>query len=216
MSPAVLPFVLMGFFLLVVGGVVWLVAAMTKRAADNVQTLAAALGLNFVAKPPTLGLFYAEPRAAGQIRERAVEIHPFATGTGKSRVQWCTVAAATTSSLTFHLQRQGFGSKLMELFGAREIQVGDPEFDAAWFIQTNRPAVLAAALLPELRARMMALHHAAGQQARGVEFKLDAGAVRYAEVGSFANADTCDRCGNAASLVCDLAEAVEAADDAGR
>ena len=168
MSPAALPFVLLGFFLLVIGGVAWLVAAMSKRAADNVQRLAAALGLDFAVKPPTLGLFYSEPTAAGEIRGRRVAIFPFITGTGESRVQWCAVSAATTSSLTFHLQRQGFGSKLMELFGAREIQVGDPEFDAAWFIQTNRPAQLTAALLPELRARMMALHRAAGPRARRI------------------------------------------------
>lgn len=216
MSPAVLPYVLLGFFFLVAAAMAWLGAAMTKRAADNVRRMAETLGLEYFAKPPALGLFYTAPRAAGPVRGRQVELFTYATGSGKSRVQWCAVSAAAAGSLTFLLQRQGFGTKFMELFGAHEIQVGDPEFDAAWFIQTNQPALLAAALLPELRARIMALLRAPAPRVRGLEFKLEAGTVRYAEVGSFANADTCGRCQAAADIVVGLAEAVEAAQQVGR
>ncbi len=213
MSPAVLPLLMIGFSLFVVGTVARLAARQSKLAADHVQRLAEALGLEFVTKPPVWGLFYTEPRARGQIRGRLVEIFPFATGAGKSRVQWCGVSAAVSAGdgLTFHLRRQGFGTKFMELFGAREIQVGDAEFDADWFIQTNQPEFFAAALLPELRAKITAFVRELGVQARGMEFKLEAGIVRYAEMGGFTNGDSCNRCQRAVGIVCDLAEVAEVA-----
>ena len=43
-------------------------------------------------------------------------------------------------------QRQGFTTRIMEFFGTKEITVGDAAFDAAWFVQTNQPEFLAAAL----------------------------------------------------------------------
>ena len=213
MNPSVIPLLMIGVFLLVIGLIARLAARQSKLAADNVQRLGEALGLEFVTKPPALGLFYTELRARGQIRGRLVEIFPFATGSGKSRVQWCGVSAtvAAGDGLTFHLRRQGFGTKFMELFGAREIQVGEAEFDADWFIQTNQSEFFAAALLPELRAKITTFVRELGVQARGMEFKLEAGIVRYAEMGAFTDGDSCKRCQRAVGIVCDLAEVAEVA-----
>jgi hypothetical protein len=99
----------------------------------------------------------------------------------------------------------------MELFGAKEIQVGDEGFDRTWFIQTNQPEFFRAALLPELRAKINALIHDLGTQARGMEFKLEGAAVRYAEMGTFADGDSCQRCQRAADIVGDLADLAEVA-----
>jgi hypothetical protein len=158
-----------------------------------------------------LGLFYPEARAAGQLRGKRVELFTFTTGSGKSTIHWCAVAATlpAATGLTFHLQRQGLNTKFLELFGAREIQMGDAEFDAAWFIQTNRPEYFRAALLPELRAKINALVRELGVQARRMEFKLEQNAVRYAEIGSFASGDSCRRCLRAAEIVGDLADLAE-------
>jgi hypothetical protein len=130
-------------------------------------------------------------------------------------VQWCGVSAAVAGGdgLTFHLRQQGVSTKFMELFGAREIQVGDAEFDAAWFIQTNQPEFFAAALLPELRARITTFVRELGAQARGMEFKLEAGIVRYAEMGAFSNGNSCNRCQRVVGIVCDLAEVAEVASE---
>jgi len=81
-------------------------------------------------------------------------------------------------------QRQGFTTRIMEFFGTKEITVGDAAFDAAWFVQTNQPEFLAAALVPEIRARGMA---ALAARAKG-SFSLKDGAVRYAEQGTLASA----------------------------
>jgi hypothetical protein len=214
MSPALIPLLMIAFFLVVTGSIAWLAANQSKQATQNVQRMAEALHLEFFVKPPTLGLFYTAARAFGQIRGRRVDLFSFSTGSGKSRVQWAAASAAVpVVGLTFHLRRQGIGTKVMEMFGAREIQVGDAEFDAAWFIQANQPEYFAAALLPEVRAKIMALVRELGAKARGMEFKLEDGAVHYAEMGSFASGDICDRCQRAVDIVCDLAEVAEVAGD---
>lgn len=211
MNPAILPVLFIAFIVGVVGFTFWGAARQGKRATENVRQMAETLGLQFVEKPPTLGMFYTDSRAAGQMRDKQVEVFPFATGSGKSRIQWSAVSAAVpiSTTLTFHLRRQGFGTKFMEMFGAKEIEVGDAEFDRAWFIQTNQPEYFGAALLPELRVKINSLVRELGTQARGMEFKMEQNVVRYAEMGSFSNGDTCKRCLRAADIVCDFADVAE-------
>ncbi len=220
MSPALIPLLMIGFFLAVAGLVVWAAARQSRHGMENMRQTAGALGLQFIEKPPTAGIFYTDLRATGQVRGKQVELFPFATGSGKSRIQWSAVSAAVPVAvgLTFHLRRQGFGTKFMELFGAKEITVGDAEFDRDWFIQTNRPEFFREALLPELRGKITTLVRELGTQARGVEFKLEQNVVRYAEIGGFTSGDTCKRCEWAADIVCDLADvaAVFAEQQAGR
>jgi len=189
--------------------VFWAAAQASKRAAQNIRELAEMLGLQADLRPPSLGLFYSEPRASGQWRGKALEIFSYSTGSGKSRVQWCAVSAAVRvdAGLRFTLQQQGFGTKVMELFGAHEIQVGDEDFDRRWFIQTNQPDFFRAALLPELRAKISAL--ATDSSTRGLKLQLEDGQVRYAEQGSFANARIAGRVGQAAEVVADLADVAE-------
>ena len=213
MSATVVPLLMIGFFFVVIGLVGWAAARQTKLASENVRRMAETLGLEFTVKPPALGLFYTEATATGQRRGKRVTLFPFSTGSGKSRTHWSAISAAVpaATSLTFHLQRQGMATKVMELFGAREIQVGDTEFDRTWFIQTNQPEFFREALLPELRDKMNALVRELGTQARGMEFKLEQNVVRYAEMGSFSSGDCCQRCLRAADIVCDLADVAEVA-----
>jgi hypothetical protein len=105
------------------------------------------------------------------------------------------------------LEKQGFGSKLAELLGAHEITVGDPRFDAAWFVRTNQPEFFAAALIPELRDKLMA---AQAMGARG-KFELKDGVVKYAEQGTFADARLAGRLATLADVVGDLADVAEVA-----
>jgi hypothetical protein len=211
MSPALFPMLMIALF---VGMIVFAVIAgarQSKQAMENVRRMAETLGLQFAEKPPTLTMFYTDARAAGQMRGKRVEVFSFATGSGKSRVRWSAVSATVPVpvTLTFHLRRQGFGTKFLELFGAKEIEVGDAEFDRAWFVQTNQPELFRGALLPELREKINLLVRELGTQARGMEFKLEQNAVRYAEIGTFSNGDTCKRCLRAADIVCDFADVAE-------
>jgi len=192
--------------------VIWAGIRQGKRARENLRQLADSLGLQMDETPPALGMFYTNFRAGGTRRGRRVEVFAYATGSGKSRTQWCAVSASAPAAggLTFHLQRQGFATKLVQMFGAKEITVGDAEFDRAWFIQTNQPESFGAALLPELREKIAALLRELGSQGRGLQFKLEQGVVRYSEMGNFADTHRCQRIQSAADIVCDLADVAEA------
>lgn len=189
-------------FFAVVAILVWMGGRYSARAHENMRRLAGALGIDFVNAQPKLGLFYPEPRAAGRIRGKAVELYNYTTGSGKSRRTWSAVAVtpAADGGLTFALARQGFVSAVKAIFGAKEITVGHAEFDRAWFIQTNQPDFFRAALLPEVQEKFRAFHGT---------FKLEQGIVRYVEEGLFSDDDRCRRFETATSLACDLADIAE-------
>lgn len=189
--------------------VLWAVASASKRTAENIARLAGELGLQLESKPPVLGWFYPQPKVFGEIRGKRVEVFTYFTGSGKSRTRWCAVSAAVRvdAGLTLALRRQGVGTKVMELFGSREIQVGDPPFDAAWFVQTNQPEFLQAALVPELRASLVSF--AQQGAAQGARFEVERGLARYSEQGTFASPALCTRIGAATATVIDLADVAE-------
>ena len=209
MNQTMIPFLMIGLFVVFTGFIVWAAARASKQAGENLDRLAATLGLQREITAPVLGVFHPEPRISGQIRGKRIEVFPFSTGSGKSRVQWSAISAAAQvdGGLTFDFRPQGLGTKLMEVFGSREIQVGDDAFDRAWFIQTNQPDFLRAALVPELREKISALSREAG--VRGGQLQLEHGVVRYAEHGSLSDAKRCDRLGRALDAVCDLADVAE-------
>ena len=218
MNSAVASILLIGFFAVFIGFIGWLGARQSKLEAENVRRLADSLGLEYFGKPPVMGLFYTDMRAAGEIRGRRVEVFSFTTGAGKSRLRWAAVSVALASGapgISFSLRQQGFGTKVMELFGAREIQVGDAEFDRGWFIQAKPAEIFQTALLPEVRDKIMALMTVPDVPARNLEFKLENGTVQYAEVGRFEGA-VYQRCLRTPEIVCDLADAIEAAADVKR
>ncbi|MEO7415310.1 MAG: hypothetical protein ABIZ81_18350 [Opitutaceae bacterium] len=182
-------------------------AKTSKRAHERVSLLAAELGLAMEPAAVTFGLFHGAPRARGERRGKKVELYNYTTGSGKSRTTWSSLSAQPRADggLKFKITGQGFGSKIAQLFGAKEIQVGDGEFDGAWFIETNRPDFFAAALLPELRAKL----HAATRGAPRPSFKMENGKVLYSEVGGFFNDARCARFLLIADVVCDFADIAE-------
>lgn len=119
----------------------------------------------------------------GEQSGRAIRYWTFTTGAGKSRTTWIAVGVKprAATGLQFELTRQNFGAKIMAMFGVKEIQVGDAAFDAAWFVRTNHPEFLAAALVPSIRARLMA-----DPKGRwGARYKFDGAIVQYVEQGYF-------------------------------
>ena len=131
----------------------------------------------------------------------------YSTGAGKSRRQWIVAGVDTPAGgeVAFALQAQGVLTKITEFFGAKEIRIGDAQFDAEWFVTTNRPVEFAAALLPVVRQKLSALR-AAG--AKGTYSRKE-GWVCYVEQGSFANADAVARLEAALPVLADLADIVD-------
>jgi hypothetical protein len=145
--------------------------------------------------------------ATGVHAGRRGRVFSFTTGSGKSRRTWAAIelSAGAASGLELELTRQGFGSKVAALFGAKEIQVGDAAFDARWFIRTNRPDYMKAALLPEFRARIEELERRGG---RVMKLEIKQGRAIYSEQGFF-NAPVRARLAAALPVLADLAALAE-------
>jgi hypothetical protein len=157
-------------------GSIWLSGRQQQQASANRLALADRLGFDF-----NLGL----GEVTGNVAGRPAHFWTYSTPNGKSRVTWCAVGVwpHRTGGLAYNIQRQNFGTKVMTWFGAKEIQVGDTAFDAAWFVQTNQPEFLAAALVPEIREKIMALPALPGENG----YELAEGEVRFAVRGTFAD-----------------------------
>jgi hypothetical protein len=199
------PLLLFAFFIAgVFGLIVWAVLAGGKRTAANLTALANRLGLQVQFR--TWGKFVLGGSLHGTIAGRTVRVWSYTTGSGKSQRTWSAVGVRPRrdDGFTFKFDRQGFVTKVMEVFGSKEVRLGDRAFDDAWFVQTNRPDFLAAALLPEIREKIMTLFHAGP----GV-LRLEAGEVAYVEEGSLSNADVTRRLEAALPLVQDLADVAE-------
>lgn len=207
MVQLLIPFLFVGIF---VGIAIFMVVQGGKAslaARTNAQGLAERLGLTLEPATPTWGRFYPPPRAIGTVRGKRVELFSYSTGSGKSRKTWAaiSVAPAIPGGLTFSLTRQGLGSRVLSLFGAKEIEVGNRAFDDRWFIQTNQPEFLRAALLPELQAKLMALD----RTTLPGSVQLADGVVKYAEQGSFDRREICERIAAVLDVLCDLADVAE-------
>jgi hypothetical protein len=171
-------------------------AALAER--FHLQLQAAPAGRLGVQPPPVV---------AGAYRNRAVRFFTYTTGAGKSRTTWCAVAAAAAGAggLTLDLFPQNFLTHLGVALGMQDIQVGDPAFDPLFVVKSNDPAYAAAALLPEIRARLV---EERGRGALG-HLTVRNGEVRYAEIGGFAQEARVARLAEMLDPVCDLAEVAD-------
>lgn len=187
--------------------VVWSGGKASAKAQRNGQALASRLGLVFEAGQPALGWFYPPPRATGTIRGKSAEFFTYSTGTEKSRTRWAAIAIKPRAAgqLAFQLSRQRMTTRMTELFGAKDIQVGDAAFDQRWFVQTNQPEFFRAALLPELRVKLDAL---AIQGFKG-DLLLKEGVVQYREHGGFYDDAQCARMATVVEVACDFADIAE-------
>jgi len=191
--------------IIVPGLIFWAARNQARKTVAGLRDFAARTGLRLTEKT-VLGITVIES-IEGEQQGRKVRFWTYATGSGKSRTTWVTVGVTVPGAvaLQFDLTRQNFASKLMELFGAREIQVGDPAFDQAWFVRTNQPEYLAAALVPAVRAKLMA---EIGDRRSTGSFKLENGVVRYTEMGGL-SAPTVERFATKLPLLQDLADVAE-------
>lgn len=193
--------VTMAFF----GVIIWLVVVHARKTRDRLHAFAARAGLRLT-EQTVLG-FTSVESLDGEQHGRTVRYWTYSTGSGKSRTTWVAVGVRPRgeAGLQFDLTRQNFGSKLLELFGTKEITVGDPAFDAAWFVRTNQPDFFAAALVPQIRARLLA--EPAGRW--GARYKLEQGPVQYVEQGSFAGSGVLERLERQLPLLHELADVAE-------
>lgn len=208
-NPALL--VLPGMIAMVVL-VIWAARAHARKTRELLHAFAQRAGLR-IQEQTILG-FTSVQSLEGEQAGRAIRYRTYTTGSGKSRTAWVAVdvRARTEAGLQFDLTRQSLGSKIMEIFGVKEVRVGDPAFDAAWFVRTNQPDFLAAALVPSIRARLMA--EPAGR--RGARYKLENGLVQYVEQGHLSSAEVLARLERQLPLLHELADVAEVFATTGR
>jgi hypothetical protein len=188
----------------IIGLIIWGALQHQKKVRANLAALATRLGLQLTGDPR--GLTSASA-VSGLRQGKEVRFWTYATGSGKSRRTWCAVGVRPRAhgGLQFELRRQGFGTKVMEWFGAKEIKVGDPDFDRAWFIRTNQPEFLAAALVPEIRAKLTALDHFSSEK----PFRLEGGLVQFSTPGTFGSDKVVARLEAGLPMLYDLADLAE-------
>ena len=187
----------------------WARVWLQRKAVPNFRALAERLGLKFVSVEPETAL------ATGILRGKPVELFAYTAPVPRGGwLSWAAVSARATDTakLTFVLNGEGNYfpqlDRFNRMFCRPRLTTGDSLFDAKWVIvSSNSPEFFAAALIPELRAKLMA-SHAVG--ARG-SFQLENGVVRSAEVGRFSDTKRCARFPALAGIVCDLADIVEVA-----
>jgi hypothetical protein len=188
-----------------VGLVIWLVRAQAVKTRDRLHAFAQRAGLR-VQEQTLLG-FTSVQSLEGEQSGRAIRYWTYTTGSGKSRTSWVTVGVRPRGDggMQFDLSRQNLGTKIMEMFGTRELRVGDPAFDEAWFVRTNQPEYFKVALMPEIRAKFMA----APTGRWGVRYKLEGGWVQYVEQGQLGSAGVVERLEQQLPLLHELADVAE-------
>lgn len=186
-------------------GMLWLERGRQRAAAESLAAVAGRLNLELRIVQHAFGL--QEASVEGHHQGKEVRFWAFTTGSGKSQRRWVAVGARPRQAVgfSFRIEPQGFGTKLAEFFGAREIQVGEPRFDAAWFVRTNAPGVFGAALVPEIREKMMRARE--GGATGSYELKDEW--VMYAEEGAFSKPNTAARLEALLPVVLDLADVTE-------
>jgi hypothetical protein len=203
---AVIPFALVAFFVGMVALAITLGRRQQRKTLELLAALAERLHLELRRQPAKFG-FEPAPTVAGRHRDRQVRFFTYTTGSGKNRTTWCAVAAAIAGApgLTLELWPENFVFRIATALGMQDIPVGDPEFDRAFIVKSNDPAYAAAALLPEIRRRLL------DERPRGVYGRLviKDGEVAYAENGGFDQAAKVDRFARMLEAACDLAEVAE-------
>lgn len=208
MNPTSLtPFAFIALFLGFVGLAIVLVRRQQRKTLENLTKLASRLSLELKRQPAKLG-FEPSPTVEGRHRDRLVRFFNYTTGSGKSRQTWSAVSAAApgAGAFTLELAPQNFLMRIATALGLQDIQVGDPTFDQAFIVRSNDAASAAAALLPEIRTRLLT----AFQRVFAGQIAVKGGEVRYSEGGGLGDAACVARMADMLEVVCDLAEVAEA------
>jgi hypothetical protein len=180
------------FAVAVVAGVVVLVVfgvRAAKRAGiernARLREMAARLGLEYIEMRPGSKYLPPEPSVSGIYAGRQARLREFSRGSGKNRTRWVAAhvacSASTSLKMTIRTQRPAILEKIAGAFGYKDIIVDDLEFDALLAINGNDETFIQAALIPEIRARIVAFW----PKKLGGRIIVGDGEAVYEEQGSF-------------------------------
>jgi hypothetical protein len=199
-------FAFIALFLVAVAFALLAARRQQRKAVDNLTCLASRLGFEVNRKPARFG-FEPPPTVEGRYRDRPVQFFNYTTGSRKNRIYWSAVSAniGNDNGFTLELAPENFLTRIVTALGMQDITIGDPVFDRSFLIRSNNAAYAAAALLPEIRARLLSKR----EQGSLGQLTVKAGVVRDAEIGAFDDAARVDRMAGMLEVICDLAEVAE-------
>lgn len=195
--------------IVVVGGFISLIFARSERekTRKNFAALADALGFSIV-QPRTRAISSESRRIVGKRGGRTVDVYATIRDQGR-HIEKQSVVAMTVRNprqLTLSIGRGRLSGLGAVFAGDRAVVSGDAEFDRSVQLRSNDPGYIAAALLPEVRQRIVL----AWQQGTHGELAVRIGEIRYEEIGALEDARALPRVRALVDLMCDLAEIVEA------
>jgi hypothetical protein len=167
----------MVFFLFPVGIIVlvFVFAAFQKSAHKKAwEEFARKFGLAL--KP---GGWFQNPSVSGTYKNLNVYLYTYTQGSGKSKTTYTSMVVYLPITNRSHLRisPEGLLSKITKAFGAQDIPIGDPAFDAAFIIKSDTPELVPHILTPAIRGTML--------RGRGgnVNVTVSAGTVSFTRVG---------------------------------
>lgn len=179
-----------------------------KRNAE-LREMAARLGLQYTEQAPSAGFLPPSPSVAGMFSGRQARLREFTRGSGKNRTRWVAAHVQCTQSnslkLTLRTQHMAIFEKIAEVFGYKDIVVGDLAFDSLLAVRGNDEAFIKAALIPEIRTRIVAFW----PKKLGSRITVDNGEVVYEQQGSFGNAQCRESLEEAFPVLTDMAAIAE-------
>lgn len=140
-------------FFVMVAAAVWMFSAKRRGKGKSAwQEAGMELGIACEA-----GGILSGPRLQGTVDGIRIEVDTHTQHSGNSSVTYTRYVAwhPAPIGLGLSVARQGAWRGVAKLFGVQDIEVGDPDFDAAVVVKGRDPAAVQAFLTPERRARIL-------------------------------------------------------------
>ena len=103
------------------------------------------------------GGWFRAPTVSGAYGGFNVYLYTYTQGSGKNKTTYTSMIVYLPEETSIHLRvmREGFLSKISKAFGAQDIQLGDPAFDAAYVIKSDTPQFVPEVLSSQIRGAML-------------------------------------------------------------
>ncbi|MBW2260449.1 MAG: hypothetical protein JRG91_00630 [Deltaproteobacteria bacterium] len=124
------------------------------------------------------GGWFRAPTVSGAYGGFNVYLYTYSQGSGKNKTTYTSMIVYLPIDHRSHVRitREGFLSKITKAFGAQDIQLGDPAFDAAYIIKSDTPQFVPHLLTPQVRGALLS-------GGSGMNVTVSRGRVFYNQTG---------------------------------
>jgi hypothetical protein len=103
------------------------------------------------------GGWFRAPTVSGAYGGFNVYLYTYTQGSGKNKTTYTSMIVYLPIAHRSHVRvtREGFLSRITKAFGAQDIQLGDPAFDAAYIIKSDTPELVPQLLTSQVRGALL-------------------------------------------------------------